>query len=146
MHKKNILVVGAGDAAIENALALSENNSVYVVNRGGEFARAKEANNTAITKAIENGKIKCLFNAVVSKIDRQSVIVSTPDGDQEIKIDHIIARLGCILPRGFLEQAGIKFANKNPECIPVVDYTYQSEVRGLYVLGALIGYPLISNT
>jgi len=36
-----IVVVGAGDAAIENALALAPNNKVYIVNRKDEFARAK---------------------------------------------------------------------------------------------------------
>src|SRR5690606_19967982 len=41
---KDILVVGAGDAAIENALALCEKNRVSLLNRTDEFSRAKDAN------------------------------------------------------------------------------------------------------
>src|SRR5260221_8039516 len=39
-----IVVVGAGDAAIENALALAERNHVILVNRNEEFTRCKEGN------------------------------------------------------------------------------------------------------
>ena len=44
---ETILVFGAGDAAIENALALSEQNDVCIVNRGKEFSRAKDGNLSA---------------------------------------------------------------------------------------------------
>ncbi|MDG1834785.1 MAG: NAD(P)-binding domain-containing protein, partial [Pseudomonadales bacterium] len=46
---ESIAVVGAGDAAIENAIALSKNNKVYIINRKDEFARAKEGNLNLIT-------------------------------------------------------------------------------------------------
>ena len=48
-----IVVVGAGDAAIENAIALAPNNKVYIVNRKDEFARAKGGNLNLITAAID---------------------------------------------------------------------------------------------
>ena len=38
---KNILVVGAGDSAIENVLGLAEKNSVSIINRSGEFPPCK---------------------------------------------------------------------------------------------------------
>ena len=38
---ERIIIIGAGDAAIENAVALSNKNTVYVLNRGEDFARAK---------------------------------------------------------------------------------------------------------
>ena len=41
---ETIVVVGAGDAAIENALALAESNRVILINRADEFARAKQGN------------------------------------------------------------------------------------------------------
>jgi thioredoxin reductase len=41
---ETIVVIGAGDAAIENAIALAKQNHVIVVNRRDEFARAKEGN------------------------------------------------------------------------------------------------------
>jgi len=51
---ESIIVVGAGDAAIENALALAEQNHVWLVNRGKEFSRAKDKNLSDILTAIND--------------------------------------------------------------------------------------------
>ena len=53
--EQSIVVIGAGDAAIENAIALAEQNQVTIVNRQPEFARAKTGNLIAIEKAIRSG-------------------------------------------------------------------------------------------
>ena len=45
---ETIVVVGAGDAAIENAVALAEQNQVILINRNEEFARCKEGNLTLV--------------------------------------------------------------------------------------------------
>ena len=142
---RHIIVVGAGDAAIENALALSENNTVALINRGGEFARAKDANAKLIQSAINSGKMRCFYNATVAKVEEAITHVSTPEGDVAVKCDHIIGRLGCILPRKFLEGIGIQFPNPDPTAVPAVNARYESNVPGLFILGALIGYPLIKQ-
>ncbi len=141
----DVLVVGAGDAAIENALALCEKNTVSLLNRGGEFPRAKDANVAKITDAARNGKIKIFFNAAISKVEPEKTFINTPDGEVELKCNHIIARLGCIMPRKFLESIGITFPNPAPDAVPVVNGRYESNVPNLFILGALIGYPLIKH-
>ncbi|MDX1562225.1 MAG: NAD(P)/FAD-dependent oxidoreductase, partial [Gammaproteobacteria bacterium] len=60
---ETIVIVGAGDAAIENALGLAGHNKVVLINRRDEFARAKEGNLRAITRAIEQKKIECVFGS-----------------------------------------------------------------------------------
>ena len=142
---RSIVVVGAGDAAIENALALSEQNSVWGVNRGAEFARAKDAHARRISQAIQAGKLKCIFNSSVRKIEPTQVVIDSSDGDVVVPCDHLIARLGCVPPRKFLETAGVKFPNADPSAVPVVNERYESNVPGLYIVGALIGYPLIKQ-
>ena len=142
---RHIIVVGAGDAAIENALALSENNSVTLVNRGGEFARAKEANSRLVLNAIQGGKIRCLYNATVGRVEKDVTYVNTPEGEVSVPCEHLIARLGCVLPRGFLESIGVQFSSAEPTAVPVVNHRYESNVPGMYILGALIGYPLIKQ-
>ena len=57
-----IVVVGAGDAAIENAVALARQNTVYLVNRSSEFSRCKDGNLALILKTIEAGKVTCLYS------------------------------------------------------------------------------------
>lgn len=141
----DVLVVGAGDAAIENALALADKNTVSILNRSGEFPRAKEANIAKILDAIKKGKVRCFYNSAVARVESDRVFINTPDGEVELKCQHIIARLGCILPRKFLEETGIQLPSKDPNAVPVVNGRYESNVPGLYILGALIGYPLIKH-
>jgi len=71
-NDETIIVVGAGDAAIENAIALSERNKVIIVNRRDEFDRAKAANNAAILKAIADGRIQCFYNSGPRKAEDQA--------------------------------------------------------------------------
>lgn len=141
----DILVVGAGDAAIENALALADRNRVSLLNRTAEFPRAKDANVAKIMEAIGQQRVQLFANSSVARVEPQRVFITTPQGEVEVPCGHIIARLGCILPRKFLEGIGIQFPNSDPESVPVVDRRYESNVKGLYILGALIGYPLIKQ-
>jgi CRP-like cAMP-binding protein/thioredoxin reductase/Fe-S-cluster-containing hydrogenase component 2 len=144
-EKKSILVVGAGDAAIENALALCEHNKVFLLNRTDDFPRAKDANASKIFDAIRVGKVRMFANSEVLRIEGRTVVISGQEGEIAVDVDHVIARLGCIMPRKFLESCGIQFPSADPAAVPQVDETYQSNVPGLYILGALIGYPLIKQ-
>ncbi|MDH4048587.1 MAG: NAD(P)-binding domain-containing protein, partial [Gammaproteobacteria bacterium] len=143
---ETIVIVGAGDAAIENAIALSRNNSVVIVNRRDEFARAKEGNLAQISRAIEGDSIKCFYNSSVASIDAAgSVILNTETGETRIDCDRLIARLGAIPPRHFVESCGIGFPSDDPTTLPELSNKYESNVPGLYVIGALGGYPLIKQ-
>lgn len=149
---ETIIVVGAGDAAIENAVALAKQNQVVIINRRDEFARAKEGNLRNITRAIEDGTVECYFNAGPERVDKLSVgrkpgrmILSTPKGRAQILCDRIIARLGANPPRDFVEKCGVVFPSKDPAAVPAISSTYESNVKGLYIVGALGGYPLIKQ-
>ncbi|MFQ5671633.1 MAG: NAD(P)-binding domain-containing protein [Nitrospinales bacterium] len=142
---EDIIVVGAGDAAIENALALADKNRVSIINRKGEFARAKDANAALIKKAIDTGKVCCYYNSTAARIEPKQIVINTPDGEVVSNCTHLIARLGGIMPRKFLEECGIEFPSPNPTAVPVVDSRYESNVKGLYLVGSLIGYPLIKQ-
>lgn len=149
---ETVVVVGAGDAAIENALALATHNHVYIVNRRDEFARAKEGNLSKITDAISRGRIQGLFNSSVKEIlnrpegDKPGVVVlNTPDGELRVPVNRIIARLGAVPPRQFIESCGIRFPSAAANAVPELSHQYESNVPGLYVIGALAGYPLIKQ-
>ncbi|HEV7716037.1 MAG TPA: NAD(P)-binding domain-containing protein, partial [Steroidobacteraceae bacterium] len=64
-----IVVVGAGDAAIEDALSLARQNRVVLINRGTGFARAKDANAAQILRAINNGLVECLSESAIKRIE-----------------------------------------------------------------------------
>jgi thioredoxin reductase len=123
---ETIVVIGAGDAAIENATALAKQNNVVIVNRRDEFARAKKGNEQAILKAIEEGTIECYYGAGPEKVDalpknarkRLRLILQTPKGKAQILCDRIIGRLGATAPRATVESWGVVFPNKDPASVP----------------------------
>lgn len=149
---ETIVVVGAGDAAIENAVGLSKQNNVVIINRRDEFARAKKGNEAAILKAIDDGTIECYYDASPEKVEKLSagrkpgrMILNTKNGRAQILLDRVIARLGATAPRGFVEGCGVTFPNKDPASVPAITPQYESNVPGLYIVGALGGYPLIKQ-
>ncbi|MCW5751684.1 MAG: cyclic nucleotide-binding domain-containing protein [Alphaproteobacteria bacterium] len=140
-----IVVIGAGDAAIENAVALAKQNSVTIVNRSGEFARAKQGNLDLIRAAIEKNQIECYYNSSPARVTEKTLVLRTADGEAEVRCDRVIARLGATAPRKFVEACGIVFPGPDPKALPEVSSTYESNVPGLYIIGALGGYPLIKQ-
>jgi len=151
---ETIIVVGAGDAAIENALALSDQNDVFIVNRGKEFSRAKDANLSAVLSAItdRDRRLDCFYETRIKQITERpgqspalAVTLETPSGEKTLECHRLIARLGAEPPRRFVESMGIKFPNDRPDAIPELSRRYESNVPGIYIIGSLAGYPLIKQ-
>ena len=153
-HDERVVVIGAGDAAIENAVALSRNNEVVIVNRRDEFSRAKDGNLNAVLAAINdpNVSFSCLYETNVVRVvetpDEEYPLVitlETPEGERDIPCHRVIARLGGIPPRRFVESIGVEFPNERPDAIPQLSASYESNVASVYIIGALAGYPLIKQ-
>jgi len=150
---ETIMVVGAGDSAIENALGLVRQNAVIIVNRREEFSRAKEGNLNAVLAAINSKSVEmqCYYRSSVASIDPAgpdgmgTVHLKTPEGIKPIRVHRIIARLGGIPPRAFVESCGVRFPSERPDALPELSSTYESNVPGLYIVGSLAGYPLIKQ-
>lgn len=151
---ETILVVGAGDSAIENALALAEQNDVWILNRGKEFSRAKDANLNAVVAAIADSRhrLNCYYETSIKSVvagapsaPPLTVVLQTAAGEKTVQCHRIIARLGAIPPRKFVESIGIKFPNERSDAIPELSRHYESNVPGVYVIGSLAGYPLIKQ-
>jgi len=151
---ERIIVIGAGDAAIENAISLAKGNRVTLLNRGSGFPRAKEGNAARVMRAIAAGQIACVSESRPRSLARSAaggmaapyvLTVDTPKGPQNIPCHRIIARLGAIPTRQLLEGAGAKFLSDAPDAAPELSARYESTVSGLYVIGALAGFPLIKQ-
>lgn len=141
---KDVIVIGAGDAAIENAVALAQNdNRVTIVNRKREFARAKAGNISLILTAIKDELLECAYNAAPVSVQDNSMTLKTPEGERVVPADRVIARLGAIAPKGFVEAAGGVF--EEGADYPRVNEIYESDRPGVFIIGALAGYPLIKH-
>ena len=146
---ERIAVIGVGDAGIENALALAANNEIYLINTGDVFraASAKPANRALITAAIEKepdepGSIHHVKNVKTESVEPGQLVLRGTDGAVvNVACDRVIARIGAQPPSRFLERCDIKVSG-----LPPVTETYEStQISGIYIIGALSGYPLIKN-
>ena len=146
---EDIIVIGGGDAGIENALGLIANtllsNRVTLVQRADGFPRAKEANVKALLQAMNEGRLDVLTQAETSLVEEKFITLNVSDGEARLPCDRIIARIGSAPPRKFVESCGVKFASDDRMAYPVLSPTFESSVEGLYVVGALAGYPLIKH-
>jgi len=151
-RNQTIVVVGAGDAAIEDAVALARQNRVVLINRGTGFARAKEANAAQILRAIQNGVVECLYQSSIQRIEAGApggapgrITVATPTGTIRVICHKVITRLGAIASRQFVESIGVRFVSPETDALPDLSPRYESNVPGVFVIGALAGYPLIKQ-
>jgi CRP-like cAMP-binding protein/thioredoxin reductase len=149
---ETIVVVGAGDAGVENALALSKQNRVIVVNRQEEFNNCAEANFDLLMAAVTDGRIETRVSTRAERVDARSegnfplvFVAQTPQGQEHIECHRIIARLGAKPPRQLVESFGVCFPNSDSTSVPQLTEQYESNVPGLYIVGALAGYPLIKQ-
>lgn len=146
---EHITVVGSGDAGIENALGLAadpaQGNTVTILNRGADFARAKSANVKLLEEAGAAGRISVRTETTPKKIEPGWLTLDTRDGETRIRCDRIIARMGSAPPRQFVEACGIEFTSDDREAYPKLSPVFESTVPGIFVIGALAGYPLIKH-
>ena len=146
---EHIVVIGGGDAGIENALGLAadpaQGNTVTILNRSADFARAKEANAKAIAAAAANGRITILSSTTPAVVEPGWLTIDTPDGSSRVRCDRIVARLGSKPPRAFVESMGVRFTSETPVAYPELSPIMETSVPGIHVIGALAGYPLIKH-
>ncbi|MCC2602010.1 cyclic nucleotide-binding domain-containing protein [Sphingopyxis yananensis] len=145
---KHITVVGSGDAGIENALGVAEEaleNHVTILNRSRDFARAKAKNVSDMMDAADNGLMRVRTETQPKKVEAGWLTLDTPDGEERIPCDVIVARLGSVAPRAFVESMGIEFTGPDREAFPKLSPTFETSVGGIFVIGALAGYPLIKH-
>lgn len=148
-YDEHITVIGSGDAGIENALGLAadaaQNNIVTILNRSAEFARAKKANVKLLMEAGEQGKVMIRNETTPAEVKNGELILETRDGQETIPCNRIIARMGSAPPRKFVEDCGIEFTSEDREAYPKLTPAFESTKKGIYVIGALAGYPLIKH-
>lgn len=153
---EHITVIGTGDAGIENARGLAEDpaqgNVVTVLNRAPKstivresFPTAKEPNAKALIEDDAAGKLSVRYETETKSIEPGWITLSTRDGEERIRCDRVIARIGSAPPRAFVEGCGIEFASQDRLAFPTLSPTFESTAPGIFVIGALAGYPLIKH-
>ena len=108
IFSKKIMVVGGGDAAVEAALALAEQNQVTLSYRQEAFRRIRPENRERINFATGMEKLKVIYNSNLIEIEKSKVKLKIKNGNiQELKNDLVYIFIGGELPLQFLKKTGV---------------------------------------
>lgn len=108
-----VTVIGAGDSAIEAALALQQNGCrVTMLVRGDGFPKAKSRNIERIGRASAANLVRVYFNSQPLQIDADSISFLAGGVTHREKNNAVFVMVGGELPFQLLESFGIKIIEK----------------------------------
>ncbi|WP_089935682.1 cyclic nucleotide-binding domain-containing protein [Candidatus Entotheonella palauensis] len=160
---KNILVVGGGDAAAEVAMALSDQNQVYMSYHRSALNpdSMNESLRGKVEEKLARGMIDMIFDSAVKQIKANEVelnLMGPPErggserpilGTRRLAIDQVFTMIGAKTPSAFLTKCGVRFRaapETDRKALPLISERYEAEgVEGLYIIGALTGKDLIKH-
>lgn len=112
----SILIVGAGDAAVEAAVALAEpslQNRVVLCSRAKQITRPSLRNRQALQERVQKGLIHIEYGASPATFLPGAVLLKRDGKDQKkYKVDHVFVLVGASSPREWLEKQGIVYVAK----------------------------------
>jgi thioredoxin reductase (NADPH) len=111
---EDILVIGAGDSAIEASLLLKDQNRVTQLVRTETLTRCKPKNREKILAAAENKEVHLIYQSNLISIGKDYCIYKndTEMDAREIKNDKVFIFAGGELPISFLEKAGVQITKR----------------------------------
>jgi CRP-like cAMP-binding protein/thioredoxin reductase/Na+-translocating ferredoxin:NAD+ oxidoreductase RNF subunit RnfB len=140
---QDLLVVGAGDSALEIAIALSDENRVGLIVRGPEITRANEILTREVLSRQAAGRLTVYFNTSVREVFDGYADLNVRGDVTRIPADLLFLKLGADPPRKFFESVGIRYNGDGKDARPILSPVYESSVPGLFLIGAASGRDLI---
>jgi Fe-S-cluster-containing hydrogenase component 2/CRP-like cAMP-binding protein/thioredoxin reductase len=150
-RNERIFVLGAGDAAIENAISLAQQNDVFIVDRNAEFVRLNYRNKYAARFELTKGdsRLKCFRETSVKRIETRAdgrsglrITLETSKGERQEYCDRILVRYGPGPPLGLLRSLGLASAEGGGL---VLSRYCETARKGVYAVGSLSGCNLIKE-
>jgi thioredoxin reductase (NADPH) len=139
-HGRDVVVVGGKNGAAEAALDLYRHGArVTLVVRAAEISdRVKYWIKPDLENRIRDGKIRALFESRVVAITPEAVSVATPRGQESVLASAVFPLIGYEPDFGLFKRCGIRLEREKR--VPAHDpETLESNVRNLYLAGAIIG-------
>jgi thioredoxin reductase (NADPH) len=138
---EDVVVVGGKNSAAEAALDLYRNGArVTLVHRAAELGKTiKYWVRPDVENRIRAGQVRALFEARVTRIERDGVCVQAKDGsEQRLPARQVFALTGYHPDFTFLRAAGIQIDSQTGK--PALNsQTLESNVPGIFLAGVVIG-------
>jgi thioredoxin reductase (NADPH) len=138
---QNVVVVGASNSAVDAALEIwRKGGHVTMFVRGESIGeRVKYWVRPDIVNRIEEGSIKAYYNSEITKINKASVEVKTPDGLITLENDFVVALTGYLPNFEFLNTVGVTLSDKEKKTPFYNPETMETNIEGLYLAGVICG-------
>ncbi len=138
---QKLAVIGASNSAVDAALECYRKGAeVSLIIRGPEVGqRVKYWVRPDIINRIEEGSINALYNTTVIRIEEDSIILQSPEGNLTLPNDFVLALTGYMPNFKFLEKLGIKLSDDEKKLPEYNPDTMESNVDGLYLAGVICG-------
>ncbi len=138
---KNTIVVGASNSAVDAALEIyRKGGSVTMVIRGASIGeRVKYWVKPDIENRIKEGSIKAYFNSQITEINPDYVTITTPQGEEILENDFVLALTGYRPNLSFLKDNGISIIEEEFQKPQYNPETMESNRPGLYLAGVICG-------
>lgn len=114
-EKKNIIVVGGGNAGVEAAQMLCQEkygSKVHLFVRGSAFDRCNEDNIQRIQALEKKDRVKIWFNTSIQEITPSAVKLKKGEDLMEIPNDFVFVFAGAEMPHKFLMSLGVHIDKK----------------------------------
>lgn len=138
---QNILVIGAGNSAVDAALETyrSHANVTLVVRKPHIKESVKYWVKPDIENRIKNNEIDGYFNSEVTQIKPKEVTLRTPNGVKTIPNDFVLAMTGYQPNFELMDQFDIELTDDEKQ-MPIFDeQSLETNRDGLYVAGVVCG-------
>jgi putative YpdA family bacillithiol system oxidoreductase len=138
---QKVIVVGASNSAVDAALEIwRKGGDVTMVVRGPAIGeRVKYWVKPDIENRIKEGSIKAFFNSEIVEIKNTEVTIKTPNGNQTLQNDFVVALTGYRPDFGFLRKMGVNFSEDGKQFPQYNPKTMETNVEGLYLAGVICG-------
>src|SRR5437588_1984393 len=142
-RNERICVLGAGDAAVENAVSLAQQNDVFIVDRNAEFVRLNFCNKAAVLKELtrSDSRLKCFRETTVKNLEAATgngkgllITLQTARGERREKCDRVLVRYGAGPPVGLLKSVGLTAGEDSN--LPLSRYC-ETALEGVYAVESL---------
>jgi thioredoxin reductase (NADPH) len=138
---QDVLVVGGGNSAVDVALETYRcgANVTMVVREPELKPGVKYWVRPDIENRIKEGSIRCWFNSTVKEITHTEVLVDTPEGEERLPNDFVLAMTGYEPSFDFLKTMKLAFQDDEAHTPVYDEETMETSRPGVYMAGVVCG-------
>lgn len=139
--RQRVVVVGAANSAVDVALETWRKGAdvTMVIREAHLRDSVKYWVKPDIENRIAEGSIRAYFQSEITRITETHVRINSPEGEQEIENDFVLAMTGYEPPFAWMERCGIAFQVDEYRTPVYNEQTMETNVPGLYLAGVVCG-------